>query len=298
MRVNKMPDTQMHRLNDSEIQCAQSLVVPAIAFCEVQSFPLGAAMIRHHWQDGPAQPVIDALAAYQNPDGGFAHELEVDIKSPIGNPFAARLAMQVLLSVKGDSGSDLRTRVGGWLQANQNADGDWHFAAEIYDSPLPFWFAGWEFPSLNPACCLAGLASRLGLATPEMLERVASLFAERASLEQAGKGEFYEVLPYVEYMPLLPLATNDAYVQAMADGIVRTAANGAYEDASHFFDHALAGGPALARLVPSELMSAQAIRLLGEVMDDGGWPSPYDQGWRPQATMNAMVTLAHLRDGV
>ena len=295
-----MPDTPTHMLNESENSLAQSLVAPAIAFCEAQSFPLGAAMIRHHWQGGPAQPVIEALAAYQNPDGGFAQELEVDIKSPVSNPFAARLAMQILLSLKEDTGSDLRNRLGAWLQKNQNADGDWHFARAVYESPLPVWYAGLTFPALNPSCCIAGLASQLGLATPEMLSRVAALFAERASLEQARTGEFYDVLPYVEYVPWmdLELDSKGAYLQAIADGIIRNAEGANYADAGHFFEHALDGGPTLMRLIAANIITAQTSRLIGEVSDDGGWPTPYDQAWRPHATMHAMVTLARLRDGV
>ena len=291
---------QPFQLDINDLSRAESLVAPTIAFCEAQSFPLGAAMIRHHWQGAPAQPVIEALAAYQNPDGGFGNELEVDIKSPLSNPFAARLAMQVMLALNEDAGNELRHRLGRWLTTNQNADGDWHFSPAVYESPLPFWFAGWTFPSLNPACCIAGLATRLGLATPEMLGRVTALFAERASLEQARTGEFYDVLPYVEYVPWIELEveSKDAYLHAIAEGIVRMTETGKYEDASHFFDHALAGGSVFRRMIPTEFVAAQASRLLSEVAADGGWPTPYDQGWRAHSTMGAMVTLARLRDGV
>lgn len=285
-------------LNEEILIEAERLAAPAIAFCEARSFPLGAAVIRHHWQDGAAQPVIEALAAYQNTDGGFAHELEVDIKSPVSNPFAARLAMQILLSMKEDTGGDLHNRLGGWLQANQNADGDWHFAAEIHDSPLPFWFAGWAFPSLNPACCLVGLSSRLGLASPGMLRRTATLFEQKASPEEAENGQFYGVLPYVEYVPCLPLANADAYLKAIANGVITTADRHGYDDASHFFDNVLPGGLALVARIPARLIEDQSRRLIEEVLPDGGWPTPYDQNWRPHATMHAMAILACLRDGV
>lgn len=300
-RGSPMTRTLQGPMNEILIE-AERLAAPAIAFCEARSFPLGAAMIRHHWQEGPAQPVIKARAAYQNTDGGFAHELEVDTKSPASNPFAARLAMQVLLSMKEDTSGDLHNRLGGWLQANQNADGDWHFAAEIHDSPLPFWFAGWEFPSLNPAGCLVGLSSRLDLASPEMLRRTATLFEtlfeQRASLEEAENGQFYGVLPYVEYAPCLPAAKADAYLAAIANGVISTAERHGYDDASHFFDNVLPGGNVLAARIPVRLIEEQSRRLIGEVLPDGGWPTPYYQNWRPYATMHAMTVLACLRDGV
>lgn len=286
------------QLRPYDLDRAESLVTPAIEFCETHHFPLGSALIHYLWQDGPAAPVLDALATYQNPDGGFAHELEVDIKSPVSNPFAARLAMDIMLSLGEKAEGNVVDKLGTWLKSNQHADGDWHFAAEVYDSPLPFWFAGWTFPSLNPACCLTRLAARLNLANPEMLRRTVLLFEKRASLAGAENGQFYEVLPYVEYVPWLQPANADAYLQAIARGVTRTAESGGYGDASHFFDHVLPGGLALSASIPDDLMVSQSTRLIDEVLADGGWPTPYDQDWRPHATMHAMATLARLRDGV
>jgi hypothetical protein len=269
-----MTQTPQGQLNEEILNGAELLAAPAIAFCEARSFPLGAAVIRHLWQEGSAKPVIEELTAYQNPDGGFAHELEVDIKSPVSNPFAARLAMQILLSIEEDIGGDLRNRLGSWLQVNQNTDGDWHFAADIHDSALPFWFAGWEFPSLNPACCITGLSSRLGLASPSMLRRTATLFEQKASLEEAENGQFYAVLPYVEYIPCLPAANADAYLAAIANGVIATAERHGYDDASHFFDNVLPGGSVLGARIPVSLIEEQSRRLIGEVLADGGCTPP------------------------
>jgi hypothetical protein len=36
--------------------------------------------------DGPAEPVLAALAGYQNPDGGFGHGLEPDLRCPSSQP--------------------------------------------------------------------------------------------------------------------------------------------------------------------------------------------------------------------
>ena len=293
-----MTETISHSVSDEYLQRAGSLVAPAIAFCDAQGYPLGSALIAHLWQDAPTQPVLTALAAYQNADGGFGKRLEVDIASPVSNPFAARLAMQVLLSLREPASGELVARLATWLQAAQNADGDWHFTPEVYESPLAPWFAGWTFPSLNPACCVAGLASRLGITTPEMLDRVAALFAEKASLADAEGGEFYGMLPYVEYVPWVDIAQRDTWLDALARGIAATAARDGYEDAGHFFDHALGGGAEVMRRLPYELIEEQAERLLAEAQDDGGWPTPYDPAWRPHQTAMALVTLAHLRDGL
>lgn len=290
--------TSSYRLDSGRIERAEALVDPALAFLKERGYPLGRTLIAYHWRDGAAPDVLDALAAYQNDDGGFGKGLEVDIASPVSNPFAARLAMQVLLSPRDRPSGALVDRLGTWLRETQAEDGDWHFAPEVYDAALPPWFAGWTFPSLNPACCVTGLAIRLGLDTPAMRERVARLFAERASFDDARTGEFYALLPYVEYVGFGDVDTRDSWLDAIAGNITDTASRGGYADASHFFEHALGGGPELTARIPADMLDAQVDALLAEGEADGGWPSPYDPGWRPWITAEALTVLARLRDGV
>lgn len=278
---------------------ARALVEPALGFLHEQRFPLGTAIVRHHWNEGPASDVLDELSEYQNEDGGFGLGLEVDIKAPASNPFAARLAMASIRSLSGHPVSSLIGRLATWLQDNQDADGDWHFSRAVYEGELPPWFAAWTFPSLNPACCVAGHANRLGIATPEMLDRVTRLFADKASLEDAASGDFYTVLPYVEYLGGIDdIPDRTTWLDAVAGNIIRTAEGDKFADAGHFFELALGGGPDLVRRIPEVMLSRQADRLLAEVAADGGWPSAYDDAWRPSLTASALTVLARLRDGI
>lgn len=134
--------TSAFRLDPERIARASPLVDPALGFLESQGHALGKAIVEHHWRGHPADAVLDALTAYQNEDGGFGRELEVDIKAPVSNPFAARLAMHTLLSLRDDPRGPLVDGLAAWLRDAQDEDGDWHFAREVYDAPLPPWFAG------------------------------------------------------------------------------------------------------------------------------------------------------------
>lgn len=265
-----------------------------LVFLRSQGDALGIARVTHRWQGAPASGVIDALSAYQNEDGGFGKGLEVDIKAPVSNPFATRLAMQVLATLDGPSDGPLLRHLERWLIAAQSEDGDWHFAPEVYLHGLAPWFASWTFPSLNPACCLAGLAARLGIGSETMQMRVRSLFDEQASLAEARTGEFYNVLPYVDYLGGVDHPERDNYLDALAANITARAGQGGYADAAHFFDHALGGGADLMRRLPSELIAQQRQRLLSEQQADGGWPTPYDPAWRPWTTASNLVTLVAL----
>lgn len=277
---------------------ASALVEPAVDFLAAWNHPLGEAIVRHLWLDGPAEAVITALAEYQNTDGGFGQGLEVDIEGPASNPFAARLAMQAMLVVPLDASEEMRDRLKSWLVANQNTDGDWHFSPEVRKGSLAPWFAAWEFPALNPACCVAAYARKLDIATPGMLQRVSKLFASKASLDEARSGDFYSMLPYVEYATAQDIPGRDQFIEAIAEGIRNADSAGTYDDAGHFFDHALAAGPDVIALLPEEMMTRHIDQLLAEPQDDGGWPSPYNPAWRPWTTAMSMVTLARLRDGL
>lgn len=270
----------------------------AIAFCTAQGYPLGSALIAHRWRDGDADDVVSALARYQNPDGGFGNGLEVDIAAPESNPFATRLAMQALLALTNQPASAGTVLVGidRYLMTAQDDGGDFRFSAAVLAAPLAPWFAGWTFPNLNPAACLAGLAFRLGIGAPELFARVKTMMTTLGDVEHARNGAFYEVLPYVEYAPLLAIGGKEAMLAAIAEGITTRIEGGEYEDAGHALDHALGGGAAISARIPSDLLASQVTRLLNEQEDDGGWPSAYSPAWRPWATAMAMVQLASLRD--
>ncbi len=247
----------------------------------------------HVWFGADPQAVVDALAAYRNPDGGFGRGLEVDIGAPDSNPFAMRLALSYLRDIPRDVGAELRHGAALWLVENQAADGDWHLSEASKSGKLAPWFGDWTFPSLNPACCLAGLATALDLATAEMLERVDALFRDQASMDKVRTGEFYDLVPYVEYS--LTGALPQEYLHALGETIARWASEDRFEDAEHFFNLAFGGCGELAARIPAGIVEGYVERSVTEQQDDGGWPSPYDPAWRPAATVGVLRALARVR---
>ncbi|MDQ3654419.1 MAG: hypothetical protein M3457_04990 [Chloroflexota bacterium] len=293
-----MKPTTTFQLDDAQARAARVAAGQGCQFLEEAGFSLGVATIDHAWNGGSGEAVVEQLGAFQNEDGGFGRGLEVDIESPASNPFAARLAMSILLGLDTRRPASLESNLQRWLVANQDDDGDWHFSSETKASGLAPWFAGWTFPSLNPACCLAGLANQLGIATPDMLDRVARLFGGKATLDEARTGDFYTLLPYAEYAGGVTWTDRDSYVDAIAGNIVEGAKAGTYADAGHFWEHALGGGSDVAARIPQEVLAQNANRLMTEQTPDGGWPTPYNDAWRPFFTAQACVTLARLRDGI
>lgn len=61
--------------------------------------PLDVARWYFQFEDGPAQNVLKSLAAYQNPDGGFGHGLEPDMRTPHSSAIATWTATLILREI-------------------------------------------------------------------------------------------------------------------------------------------------------------------------------------------------------
>src|SRR3954467_4301656 len=46
--------------------------------------------------DGPGEPVVNALRAYRNPDGGLGLSLEADMRAPSSQPLHCEIALRAL----------------------------------------------------------------------------------------------------------------------------------------------------------------------------------------------------------
>jgi hypothetical protein len=65
--------------------------------------------------DGPAEAVIEALRGYRNPDGGFGHALEPDLRCPSSQPSPTMYALEILdeaAAADGELARDARTWIG------------------------------------------------------------------------------------------------------------------------------------------------------------------------------------------
>ena len=75
-----------------------------------QARPLERALYQLHFEDGTAAAVVDALAAFQNGDGGFGNALEPDIRLPQSSPMVTSEAFAILRDVDPSAGAKLRRK--------------------------------------------------------------------------------------------------------------------------------------------------------------------------------------------
>ncbi len=119
------------------------------------------------FQDGPAQPVIAALRAYENPDGGFGHALEPDVRCPSSQPAPTYTALEVLGEAGGDA--DLATAAYAWLAQIAGPDGSFPAALPGFERyPHAPWYTAEPRSMLTLG--LAAVCHEAG-ATGEWLDR-------------------------------------------------------------------------------------------------------------------------------
>jgi hypothetical protein len=133
-------------------------------FIEAVGRPLERARLAYRFGNGHAAPVLEALRAYQNADGGFGHALEPDLRAPESSALGTSIAFQVLREIKAPAGEPMVVRGVEYLINTVNRERwTWRsIPATAQQSPhAPWWdqagreqaFAAY---SLNPTAELLG----------------------------------------------------------------------------------------------------------------------------------------------
>lgn len=253
---------------------------------------LDRAIFAFHFDGGSREELLAALGRYQNEDGGFGHGLEPDIAAPDSHPFATELALLTCLQADVPRDHPLLARAVAYLEATQDDDGGWRFSPAIHEHELAPWFAGWEWPNLNPACTIAGHLRELGLGSTRLHERVAALFARLARPEDLLSDEYYAVRPYAYYfLPASDHPQAELYRAGVLWWLIRQHRAGTLADAGHFFDYVRHPATYTGQHLPPAILDAQLDRLAAEQTGDGGWPSPYGDHWRGWITTQGLLTL-------
>lgn len=118
---------------------------------------------------GPAEPVIAALRGYQNPDGGFGHALEPDMRCPSSQPSPTLYALEIL-GEAGAAEGELSRSAHAWLTQIAGPDGSFPSALHGFDDyPHAPWYTAEPGSMLTFALVAAGQEG--AAASGEWLER-------------------------------------------------------------------------------------------------------------------------------
>ena len=253
----------------------------------------------------PVAAVLDALRAYGNPDGGFGHALEPDIRAPGSEPAATLHALQVLAGV-GALGDPMVPAAAAWIATIAEPDGGVPFMLPAADahphapflSPssggsfLTFALAGvlWEAGSEEPWLERATEWCWAGLERPDELHaygvKCALAFLDGVPDEARAKAALERLRPRLE-----------------ADGSIPVSGGTENERLTALTLSERPGARSRA-LFTAEQIEADLDRLERSQQEDGGWAFDWET-WSPgqsvetrgALTVEALTTLrAHGRD--
>jgi hypothetical protein len=160
----------MNMLTFAEFEGAQT-------FIAAQARPLEQARFAHYFTHGAAEAVRDALAAFQNEDGGFGHGLEPDLQTPLSSVLATTVALQLLTELATPAGHPL---VQGALRYLLHTYDPEHALWPIRpdnagNAPCaPWWQYPWDTETLhlNPRAEILGCLYRYSDLVPAALRQV------------------------------------------------------------------------------------------------------------------------------
>jgi hypothetical protein len=266
---------------------------------------------------GDPEPVLAALDAYRNDDGGYGWGIEPDFRSPESQPVGAMHALEVLAEVGAIASvtTPRSVQLCDWLEEHTLADGGLPLTLPVTDPAgcVGIWLgADHETSSLQMTAQVAAnahLVARhdgqvaghpwLARATKWCLDAIAGLDAAPQAHELMFAVRFLDAAAAAE-------AGAPGLLERLAgflpdDGVVRVE-GGAADEALRPLDLApRADGPAR-RLFRAGIVTAELDRLAAGQEPDGGWRVDFESAspaaeleWRGYATVAAVASLSAAR---
>jgi hypothetical protein len=293
----------------------------ARAFVLERGRPLEAARFRHAFEGGGRGPVLAALHAYRNADGGFGRALEPDVRAPDSSALATSLALRVLHDLTVPASEPLLVDAAHWLRSQLRTDAQgtvWPFLppeAEAHPH-APWWnqmepgqlagtFGGFR---VNPRAEVVALLHRWPELLPEGLLALLTTETRDAVLAGLEPGDVngHHVASVFAQTPEVPKAHRLPVLEYLHDVLPGRVAR-TPEDFAAYGLSALSVAPTpaspLAHVLADPLAAALA-HLLSSQTGDGSWgpnwswggrfPETWPQAdveWRSALTLDALLTL-------
>jgi hypothetical protein len=299
----------MTSMNRDAFQRAQAFL------CE-RARPLERRAFEHAFQGAPAWPVLDELARFQNPDGGFGHGLEPDALTGASGALATSVALRRLAEV--DVGPDhplVRQAVGYLEQTIDPASRAWRIVPEATaEAPHAPWWAQEQLEerfgafALNPRADILAQLYALGPAADEgWLDTLAEDVVRTAEVRAATGLGMHDLIGVVRLLdaphlsPALRRRLLDLAVPLAEAEVGRTPE--AWSTYGLRPLHLAPRPDAALASVLAEPLQAQLDHVLATQADDGAWwpewswgESADDDAWeRSRTAWAGMLTLDALR---
>jgi hypothetical protein len=245
---------------------------------------------------GSRERALTALAGYQNPDGGFGHALEPDLRGSGSQPQQVEVAFRLLDELGGFS-SPMVAAACDHLLTITTADGGVPFVLPtVRDTPrAPWWDTADDPPaSLNPTAPIAALLHKHGVTHPWLGPATDFCWARIAELDKTEQYEARAVLTFLEHVPDRERA--DAEFARLKPAILDTVS--LEPDAPGHVHYPLDFAPEPLRLplFEQEVLDRHLDVMLRDQAEDGGWGANWPM-WTPlvEHEWGGFITVGNLR---
>ena len=280
---------------ENRLNQAQDLIWKYARLLERQEFA-------YSFTSGAKQPVLSALKAYQNADGGFGNALEPDKRNLESQPVDVEVGLQILDRI--DAFDDpMIDQVCDFLETITTPEGGLPFALpSVKKYPRAPWWEADENPpaSLNPTASIAGLLLKHQIEHPWLRRAEAYCWQAITATETT---QFHDVMPIVTFLEHAPDRQRAKAELERAARRISAANIVSYDpNAAGYVQTPLNWAPTpdryLRRLFSDEVIQAQLQALAAKQQPDGGWPINWtpvsmavEYEWRGMRTVAALHTL-------
>lgn len=261
--------------------------------------------------DAPPEPLLTALAAYRNPDGGFGWALEPDLRVPGSQPVGALEALELLARIA-PATSPLGKETCDWLDGAAFATGAIPFVIAGADAPgtAPWWaHADPAAASLHLTSAIGSAAHRVGRHDPAVAGHPwvarATDWALREIASRPSLGS-YELMYVLRLLDVLAAADADPRATAQLERLAALippsgelpVREGSDDEKLRLLDISQHPGTPLRALLDASAVERALAELEAGQREDGGWTVDFPSSspaaaleWRGIATLRALETL-------
>lgn len=275
----------------------------AAAFIHSTARVLERRRFAHLFEGASAEPVVHALRAYRNDDGGFGHAIEPDMRAPTSQPVGIHTALEILHEVGVRDDAMIRA-AGDWLTTITRDDGGIPFVLEdaMAYPHAPWWQYSDESSAIQTPVNATAF-HRLGAQHPWLDRADEFCFRQIATLDLSGltTQPGYALQFGVAFLNVHPDAARaDRALDELAPALDPLSAADPDPNAEVTSPLDLAPTPdsRSRRLFDDAIIDRHLDALAAAQQDDGGWKVSWPDWnpaaaleWRGVATINALRLL-------
>ncbi|MEW9555172.1 hypothetical protein [Nonomuraea sp. NPDC050783] len=248
------------------------------------------------FRDGDRERVLEVLRCYQNPDGGFGHALEPDLRGPGSQPEPVEVAFWILDELDAFP-SPMVAAACDYLSQVTTGDGGVPFVLpSVRDDPRAPWWESDDDPpgSLVPTASIAGLLHKHLITHPWLAAATEFCWSAIAAVDEPSPYDARAIVTFLDLVPTRERA--DSEFERLREAILATVTLDPAAPGEAHFPLDFAPYPLRLPLFTKDVLDLHLDALLDAQSDEGGWNGNWTM-WTPlvRHEWGGHVTVQRLR---